>query len=87
MWRSFVTEQRALLAETPSLAAKLRSVQVPTAVVAGRRDRLVSPRASADLAEAIPGAELVWVAGVGHLVPQEAPGVLVEIIRRYASHR
>jgi pimeloyl-ACP methyl ester carboxylesterase len=86
-WRSFVTEQRALLAETPSLEPRLSSVQVPTAVVAGRRDRLVPARASADLAAAIPGAELVWVAGVGHLVPQEAPDVLVEIVRRYASRR
>ncbi|HWC39214.1 MAG TPA: alpha/beta hydrolase [Acidimicrobiales bacterium] len=86
-WRSFVTEQRALLAETPSLEARLSSVTVPTAVVAGRRDRLVPPRASAELAAAIPGAELVWVAGVGHLVPQEAPDVVVEIVRRYASGR
>lgn len=86
-WRSFVTEQRALLAETPSLEAGLGSVQVPTAVVAGRRDRLVPARASAELAEAIPGAELVWLAGVGHLLPQEAPGPLVEIVRRYASGR
>jgi pimeloyl-ACP methyl ester carboxylesterase len=86
-WRSFVTEQRALLAETPSLEARLSSVRVPTAVVAGRRDRLVPPRASAELVGAIPGAELVWVPGVGHLVPQEAPDVLVEIVRRYASRR
>ena len=86
-WRSFVIEQRALLAETPSLEARLSSVAVPTAVVAGRRDHLVPARASAELAGAIPGAELVWVAGVGHLVPQEAPDVLVEIVRRYASGR
>lgn len=86
-WRSFVTEQRALLAETPSLEAGLSSVRVPTAVVAGRRDRVVPIQASAELAEAIPGAELVWVAGVGHLVPQEAPDVLVDVVRRYASGR
>jgi len=86
-WRSFVTEQRALLAETPSIEAGLGSVRVPTVVVAGRRDRLVPARATAELADAIPGAELVWVPGVGHLVPQEAPGVLVEIIRRHASGR
>jgi pimeloyl-ACP methyl ester carboxylesterase len=86
-WRSFVVEQRALLAETPSLEAGLSSVRAPTAVVAGRRDRVVPIRAAADLAEAIPGAELVWVPDAGHLVPQEAPGVLVSIVRRYASGR
>jgi pimeloyl-ACP methyl ester carboxylesterase len=86
-WRSFVTEQRALLAETPALEGRLGSVRTPTAVVAGGRDRVVPARAAADLAEAIPGAELVWVPGAGHLVPQEAPGVLVAIVRRYASDR
>jgi pimeloyl-ACP methyl ester carboxylesterase len=86
-WRSFVIEQRALLAETPSLEAGLSSVRAPTAVVAGRRDRVVPIGAAADLAEAIPGAELVLVPGAGHLVPQEAPGVLVSIVRRYASGR
>jgi pimeloyl-ACP methyl ester carboxylesterase len=87
MWRSFVTEQRALLAETPALEAGLGSLRTPTAVVAGCRDRVVPARATADLAEAIPGAELVWVPGAGHLVPQEAAGVLVAIIRRYAYDR
>ncbi|HEX6477159.1 MAG TPA: alpha/beta hydrolase, partial [Acidimicrobiales bacterium] len=86
-WRSFVTEQRALLAETATLEAGLGSIRTPTAVVAGRRDRVVPARAAADLAEAIPGAELLWVPGAGHLVPQEAPGVLVAIVRRYASDR
>jgi pimeloyl-ACP methyl ester carboxylesterase len=86
-WRSFVIEQRALLAETPALEAGLGSVRAPTAVVAGRRDRVVPARAAADLAEAIPGAELVWVPWAGHLVPQEAPVVLVDVVRRYAFGR
>ncbi len=86
-WRSFVAEQRALLAETPAIEARLSSVLAPTAVVAGGRDRVVPARAAADLAGAIPGAELVWVPGAGHLVPQEAPDVLVEIVSRYASDR
>ncbi len=86
-WRSFVIEQRALLVETPALEAGLGSVRAPTAVVAGRRDRVVPTRAAVDLAEGIPGAELVWVPAAGHLVPQEAPGVLVDVVRRYASER
>jgi pimeloyl-ACP methyl ester carboxylesterase len=86
-WRSFVIEQRALLAETPALEAGLSSVRAPTAVVAGPRDRVVPTRAAGDLAAAIPGAELVWVPGAGHLIPQEAPGVLVDIVQRYASRR
>jgi pimeloyl-ACP methyl ester carboxylesterase len=84
-WRSFVTEQRALLAETPYLEAGLPSIRVPTAVVAGERDRVVPARAASDLAATIPGAELIWIPAAGHLLPQEEPGVLVDIIRRYSS--
>jgi pimeloyl-ACP methyl ester carboxylesterase len=84
-WRSFVTEQRALLAETPYLEAGLSSIRVPTAVVAGDRDRVVPARAASELAATIPAAELIWVHGAGHLLPQEEPGVLVDVIRRYSS--
>jgi pimeloyl-ACP methyl ester carboxylesterase len=84
-WRSFVVEQRALLAETPYLEAGLSSIRVPTAVVAGDRDRVVPARAASELAASVSGAELIWVPDAGHLLPQEQPAVLVDVIRRYSS--
>jgi pimeloyl-ACP methyl ester carboxylesterase len=82
-WRSFIVEQRALVNETPHLEAALSSISVPTAVVAGARDRVVPVTASRGLAELIPGAEMITLARAGHLVPVEMPGELVAIIARY----
>jgi pimeloyl-ACP methyl ester carboxylesterase len=83
-WRSFIIEQRALVRETPQLEAALPSISVPTAVVAGARDRVVPVSASRGLADLIPGAELIMLPRAGHLVPLEMPGELVAIIGRYS---
>ena len=40
--------------------------QVPVITLTGGRDRLISPALGLELAESIPGAELVWVPGAGH---------------------
>ena len=82
--RSFLVEQRALLAETPRLEDALGRISVPTAVVTGTSDRIVPVPAARALAGRIPGAELVVMAG-GHLLPFHQPGKIAEIVRRYAA--
>ena len=42
-------------------------VKVPTLILVGAGDQIMPPRASVQLAEAIPGAELVILEGAGHL--------------------
>ncbi len=73
VWRSFVAEQRALLAELAGLGEGLAAIRAPTLVLHGRSDRLVPPAVAESLAAAIPGAELRLVAGTGHLLPQDRP--------------
>jgi pimeloyl-ACP methyl ester carboxylesterase len=82
--RSFLVEQRALLAETPGLERSLGRISVPTAVVTGASDRVVPASAARALAARVPGAELIVMAG-GHLLPFEQPGQLAEIVRRYVG--
>ena len=79
-WRSFVIEQRALVAELPDVAAQLGEVSVPATVVMGETDRLVRPRTQEALAAALPGSRLVRLAGVGHLLLQQAPGAVADEI-------
>lgn len=83
-WESFMVEQRALLKESSQIEARLAQIAAPTAVVSGNRDRVVPMAVSVVLAERIPGAELVVVAGSGHGVPAEAPEQLASVIERYA---
>ncbi len=48
---------------------ELRSVDLPTLVVHGTHDPLVVPQGGQETADAIPGAELVWIDGMGHELP------------------
>jgi len=49
----------------PGLAA----LSVPTLVVHGTEDPLIPPQGGQETADAVPGAELVWIEGLGHEMP------------------
>jgi pimeloyl-ACP methyl ester carboxylesterase len=55
--------------------------QVPVTVVVGERDRVVPPDRAEELAEEIPGADLVQVPGAGHAVILERPDLVNDAIR------
>jgi pimeloyl-ACP methyl ester carboxylesterase len=59
--------------------------RVPVTVIAAERDRLVSLSASEELAEQIPGAELVPVPGTGHAVILERPLLVNNVISRLVA--
>jgi pimeloyl-ACP methyl ester carboxylesterase len=48
----------------------LRKLDVPTVVIHGTKDRLVSPSGGRATAKAIPGARLVTIEGMGHDLPR-----------------
>jgi pimeloyl-ACP methyl ester carboxylesterase len=50
----------------------LGPVTTPTLVIHGTGDRLVVPAGGQETADAIPGAELVWIEGMGHRLPEGA---------------
>jgi pimeloyl-ACP methyl ester carboxylesterase len=79
-WRAFAADQRMLVRELPALEERLRTIAVPTTIVAGSADRIVPLASARSLREAIPGAELVVLAGAGHLLTQRQAGELAEII-------
>ncbi|WP_433337787.1 3-oxoadipate enol-lactonase [Spirillospora sp. CA-294931] len=56
------------------LRAELPRVRVPTLVVAGRDDPATPPPHARELADGIPAAGLVEIAGAAHLAPAERPG-------------
>jgi len=81
--RTFLIEQRALIAELPAVTAALARVRVPTAVVVGEWDLVVRPESARTLARSVPGAELITVPRAGHFVARDAPELLAEVIIRY----
>ena len=60
--------------------AELRGLTVPTVVVHGTADRMCAPSGGRATAEAVPGARLELVEGMGHDLPRGAWPVLVDAI-------
>lgn len=78
-WRPFFVEQRLQLRELPVLESRLGLVSVPTTVVAGDRDPVVPLRSARVLARQIGHAELIVLAGGGHMLAAQHPERLAEI--------
>ncbi|UGS36429.1 Aclacinomycin methylesterase RdmC [Capillimicrobium parvum] len=65
-----VSRQLVALLTAPDRTARLRTLAVPSLVIHGDRDPLVSPDGGRATAAAIPGAELLLVEGMGHDLPR-----------------
>ena len=61
------------LAARPDVTPALRAVRCPTLVVVGSEDVVTPPADARVIAEAVPGAQLEIIEGVGHLANMEAP--------------
>ena len=68
---------------TTSLAPQLSELQVTTLIITGQEDTLVPSEQSEQLAEALPNAEFVSLAGCGRLPQEECPGAFVESVSNW----
>jgi len=84
-WRSFHAEQRFLVDELPSLAPDLSSVDAPTTILYGTRDRISPPAHARHLARALPRSRLIAADGAGHMLPQQRPRLVAEAIAAAAA--
>jgi pimeloyl-ACP methyl ester carboxylesterase len=69
----------------PQLGGLLRRIDVPTLVVAGQSDRVISPRWNARTARAIPDARLEVLPACGHTPQEERPEALLRIVRDFLA--
>ena len=83
-WDRALWEFAASLEPLPA-RHRLAEVQVPTLVVTGERDRVVPPRHSRQVSEAIPGAELVVLPNCGHEAHLESTEALAGTIRGFVE--
>jgi pimeloyl-ACP methyl ester carboxylesterase len=68
-----------------SRAEDLAQLDVPTVVIHGTLDPLVTPPGGQRTAELIPGAELLMIEGMGHDLPPAVLGQVVEAITSLAA--
>jgi pimeloyl-ACP methyl ester carboxylesterase len=80
LWRTFLTEQRALLRELGELEQAIASVQAPVLLLADPRDTVVPLDTARRLARALPDAHLQLIDGAGHHLPRRAPDAVADAI-------
>jgi pimeloyl-ACP methyl ester carboxylesterase len=77
--------QIGALLSRPAAEALLAGIDVPVLVATGDEDRWSSPAQHAEIAVAIPGAELVIFDHCGHMAPLEAPGQVNAALSRWLA--
>lgn len=77
--------QMIAIVTAPNRARRLGELDVPTAVIHGTRDKMVHPSGGRATANAVPGAELVMVPGMGHDLPMGLVPTFVDAILRTAA--
>lgn len=65
------------------LNARLPLIETPVLFLTGSADRAVPPSVSAEAARRMPHSELVELAGLGHLIHEEAPDRTMAAIRTF----
>lgn len=69
----------------PDLRGVVRSIRVPTLVVAGASDRIIHPGSNRRTAAAIPGARFHLLPAAGHTPHEERPDLLLPVLRRFLA--
>jgi pimeloyl-ACP methyl ester carboxylesterase len=81
--RAGVARQLAAILKSGDRTPELRSINAPTLVVHGDRDRMVHPSGGEATAKAIAGARLHTIAGMGHDLPAGAISQLIDLVTRH----
>lgn len=66
---------------------ELKDIAMPTLVLVGSEDRMTPPKFGRYLADHIPHAEFVSVAGAGHMLALEQPDIVGDAIRDFIHRR
>ena len=73
------------IAASPDRTEALRSVTAPTLVIHGLRDPLVLPSGGIATAKAVPGSRLLMFPDMGHDLPRQRWGEIIEAIVQNAE--
>jgi pimeloyl-ACP methyl ester carboxylesterase len=80
-----VMRQTAAIIASGNRKPALASLRLPTLVIHGAADPLIPIEAGRDTAEAVPGAELLVIEGMGHDVPRGAWPRIIDAIVKHAG--
>ena len=65
------------------LLARYKDIEVPTLIIWGREDRIISPEAGKLLAQAIKNSSLYWIDQFGHVPQEEMPEATIPLVLEF----
>jgi pimeloyl-ACP methyl ester carboxylesterase len=83
--RNATGRQLAAILASGDRTRKLRRIGVPTLVVHGDKDKLVSPSGGKATAKAIDSAELITIEGMGHDLPRQVWPRLIDAVAEHSK--
>lgn len=84
--RTVAAAQRAMAAR-PDSTPLLKTITVPTLVIAGAEDQLIKPDEMQAMAAAIPNSQFVTIPHAGHMAPLEQPAAVNAAIQTFLQSR
>lgn len=85
LWRTFLTEQRALARELGDLTASLPGITQPVLLLADPQDTLIPVSTTHELAAALPDARVQLVDDIGHHLPRRGAPVIAAAISQFVA--
>jgi pimeloyl-ACP methyl ester carboxylesterase len=65
------------------LLARYKDIEVPTLIIWGRQDKIISPEAGKLLAQAIKNSSLCWIDQCGHVPQEEKPEATIPLVLEF----
>jgi pimeloyl-ACP methyl ester carboxylesterase len=85
VWRSFLTEQRALVHEVGNLTASLADVVQPVLLLADPHDTLIPVSTTHQLAAVLPDARVQLLDQIGHHLPRRGASQIAAAIVQFLA--
>lgn len=76
--------QWTAIVNAPSRVERLRSLTIPTLVIHGQDDIIIPPENGRIVAAAVPGARLIEIEGMGHVLPERVWAQIADALARLA---
>jgi 3-oxoadipate enol-lactonase len=73
------------MAQRPDVTSRLSEINVPALVICGEHDGISPPAEMRQIAERLPNARFLEIAGAGHMAPLERPDVVNAAIRDFLT--
>lgn len=77
------TGKRIIPPNIGKLLARYKDINVPTLIIWGKQDKIISPDAGKLLVQAIPNSSLKWIDQCGHVPQEERPEVTTPLILNF----